>query len=138
MPILANYFEDFCPAGKSALSYDAQSFDCMLCLLQSINLSVRLYLNSVDHEDDFRLQPYYERCNVNVQAETIATVVLKNLLLMFPLTPIHQVSEKVKIDTLFFPSRRNLLVCLFVDGALFTYVALLVQIFKSRSLKFFY
>ncbi|XP_062081297.1 uncharacterized protein LOC133786092 isoform X2 [Humulus lupulus] len=93
VPILLNYIEEFIPSVKAAQLYDPQSFDCMLCLLQSINLSIKFYL-CFTYGDNLKLWSSYKGLDANVWAKTISTVVSKKLIVVFPLNPVHRVSEK--------------------------------------------
>ncbi|XP_030499534.2 uncharacterized protein LOC115714916 isoform X1 [Cannabis sativa] len=93
VPILLNYFEEYIPSVKAAPLYDAQSFDCMLCLLQSINLSIKFYL-CFTYGDNLKLWSSYKGLDANVWAKTISTVISKKLIVVFPLNPVHRVSEK--------------------------------------------
>lgn len=95
VPVLVNCFEEFVPAGQAVPSLDTQSFDCMLCLLQSIDQSISFFLHLAGGRN-LESQPS-GGLDAKVWAETISTiskVLFKKLLVVFPLNSIHQFSEK--------------------------------------------
>lgn len=78
-------------------SLDAQSFDCILSILQSIDLSIRFFLY-VDGEGKLESQSSHGGLEGTICAETVFPVLLKKLLIRFPLNPVHQFSEKVWLE----------------------------------------
>ncbi|XP_060196534.1 uncharacterized protein LOC132625915 isoform X2 [Lycium barbarum] len=80
LPVLVSCFLDFSPLIHSMGHVDAQSFDCMLSLLQSIDLVVRFFGHaSGKNQDNF---------------QRISAVTLKKLWDEFPLGPVDCLSEK--------------------------------------------
>jgi pre-rRNA-processing protein IPI1 len=97
VPVLVTCFEEFVPAIQAGPLLDAQSFDCMMCLLQSIDLSIRFFLHFTG-EGNLESQPSQRGLDVNVWDESISTiskVLSKRLLVLFPLDPVLQYSGKV-------------------------------------------
>lgn len=102
VPVLVNCFEEFVPAVQAVPSLDTQSFDCMLCLLQSIDQSISFFLHLAGSRN-LESQPS-KGLDAKGWAETISTiskVLFKKLPVVFPLNSIHQFSEKVNIDMSF-------------------------------------
>ncbi|CAK7342019.1 unnamed protein product [Dovyalis caffra] len=82
VPVLVNCFQDFLPMLHGSL--DAQSFDCMLNILRSIDLAVSFFIHGIQ-EGHPKLQPL-DQC--------VSSLLLKKLLVVFPLSPMHHLSEK--------------------------------------------
>lgn len=80
VPVLVNCFEEFVPAIQGGPLLDTQSFDCMMYLLQSIDLSIRFFLYSAVGDEIIY---------------TISKLLFKRLLVVFPLDPVSQYSGKV-------------------------------------------
>ncbi|XP_024016944.1 uncharacterized protein LOC21387601 isoform X1 [Morus notabilis] len=96
IPVLVNCFEEFIPGVQAVPSLDAQSFDCMLSLLQSMDHSIRFFLH-ITGGGNLESEPSPGGLEADIWTETISTlskVLLKKLLVLFPLNSIHQVSEK--------------------------------------------
>ncbi|KAF8399349.1 hypothetical protein HHK36_015214 [Tetracentron sinense] len=103
VPVLVNCFQEFTPLVRSMALVDAQSFNCMLSVLQSIDLAVKFLVYGVDkHQTGFGVSvtPMYEGADITVWGGTTMLVLLKKLLDVFPLNPSHHLSEK---DTGFEP-----------------------------------
>ncbi|KAJ4827083.1 hypothetical protein Tsubulata_013897 [Turnera subulata] len=84
LPVLVSCFQEFIPLIHSTPLLDAKSFDCMLSILQSIDLVVRFFVQRVDksgHEETM-----WDRGT--------SSILLKNLLGGFPLNPVQNVSDK--------------------------------------------
>ncbi|KAF3442742.1 hypothetical protein FNV43_RR16659 [Rhamnella rubrinervis] len=92
LPVLVNCFQEFIPMVQTVPSLDVQSFDCMLLILQSIDLSIRFFLY-VDGEGRLESQSSHGGLDVTICVETFSPVLLKKLLVMFPLNPV-QILEK--------------------------------------------
>ncbi|KAL5545725.1 hypothetical protein UlMin_005412 [Ulmus minor] len=92
VPVLLNSFQEFVPVVQAA-SFDAHSFDCILYLLQSIELSVRFYIY-ITGEGKFKSCSSHGGLDVKVCTETIFTILFKKLIAVFPLNPAQQFSEK--------------------------------------------
>ncbi|KAA8518460.1 hypothetical protein F0562_015934 [Nyssa sinensis] len=95
-PVLANCFLDFIPLIHSTPLLDAQSFDCMLFILQSIDLVVRFFAYGIDkNQQELRVSiSRHEGPDVTIQGQTILPILLKKLLGVFPLNGMHHLSEK--------------------------------------------
>jgi len=83
VPVLVNCFQDFLPVLHDSL--DAQSFDCMLNILRSIDLAVAFFIHGIQ-------QGHPESPPLD---QSFSSVLLKKLLVVFPLSPMHHLSEKV-------------------------------------------
>lgn len=96
LPVLVSCFQDFSPLINSMTHVDAQSFDCMLFLLQSVYLVVRFFVHaSGKNQHDFQnLPPAYQKNNLSICDQSISAVTLKKLWDEFPLSPNHCLSEK--------------------------------------------
>ncbi|KAJ6406758.1 hypothetical protein OIU84_010300 [Salix udensis] len=82
VPVLVNCFQDFLPIVHDSL--DAQSFDCMLSILRSIDLAVSFFIHGI-------LQGHPESQPLD---QSFSSVLLKKLLSVFPLCPTHRLSGK--------------------------------------------
>ncbi|KAJ6711391.1 hypothetical protein OIU79_007775 [Salix purpurea] len=82
VPVLVNCFQDFLPVIHDSL--DAQSFDCMLNILRSLDHAVTFFIHGVQ-------QGHPEPPPVD---QSFSSVLLKKLLVVFPLSPMHHLSEK--------------------------------------------
>ncbi|KAJ6330565.1 hypothetical protein OIU76_009205 [Salix suchowensis] len=82
VPVLVNCFQDFLPIVHDSL--DAQSFDCMLSILRSIDLAVSFFIHRI-------LQGHPESQPLD---QSFSSVLLKKLLSVFPLCPTHRLSGK--------------------------------------------
>ncbi|MCE0480943.1 hypothetical protein HAX54_038252 [Datura stramonium] len=96
LPVLVSCFQDFSPLIHSMAHVDAQSFDCMLLLLQSIDLVVRFFGHaSGKNQDDFQNLPSsYQKNNLSTCDQSLSAVTFKKLWDEFPLSPVHCLSEK--------------------------------------------
>ncbi|KAF9690196.1 hypothetical protein SADUNF_Sadunf01G0170500 [Salix dunnii] len=81
VPVLVNCFQDFLPVLHDSL--DAQSFDCMLNILRSLDHAVTFFIHGVQQG---HLEPPFD--------QSFSSVLLKKLLVVFPLSPTHHLSEK--------------------------------------------
>ncbi|KAI3713299.1 hypothetical protein L1987_71874 [Smallanthus sonchifolius] len=75
LPILVGGLQDFM---HSVLAMEAQSFDCVLSILKSIDLVVKFFVNGKGNRSD----------------QDMLQMLLKKLFGVFPLNPTHQSSEK--------------------------------------------
>lgn len=94
LPILISCFQDFVPLVQIMPQLDAQSFDCVLSILQSIDLVVKFFVQEIDKsgvELQVTLSPH---AKPDVKDQLVLPVLLKKLLDVFPLNPTHQLSEK--------------------------------------------
>jgi hypothetical protein len=94
VPVLVNCFQDFIPSAHTMPLLDAQSFDCLLCILQSIDIAFRFFIYGTDKgKSEYRLPQ--GQSDVTVWDESIPSLLMKKILLVFPLNPMWQLSEKV-------------------------------------------
>lgn len=98
LSVLVSCFQDFSPLIHSMANIDAQSFDCMLFLLQSIDLVVSFFVHaSGKNQHDFQNLPHaYQKNNPSICDQSISAVTLKKLWDEFPLSPKQCLSEKVQ------------------------------------------
>ncbi|KAI7991081.1 Testis-expressed protein 10 [Camellia lanceoleosa] len=96
MPVLLSCFQDFIRLVHTMRHLDVQSFDCMLFILQSIDLVVRFFAHGIDnsqHELQVSMLPY-EGLDATIRGQTIMPSSLKKLFDLFPLNPTHHLSGK--------------------------------------------
>ncbi|XVE75869.1 hypothetical protein DITRI_Ditri12bG0126200 [Diplodiscus trichospermus] len=86
--VLINCFQDFIPLLNSMPQLDAQSFECILSILQSINIALRFFIY-VTHEERQESKPLQGALD-----QTLSSGLLKKLLGVFPLCPKHHLSVK--------------------------------------------
>ncbi|XP_031127752.1 uncharacterized protein LOC116029851 [Ipomoea triloba] len=84
LPALVSCFQDFSPLVHTMPQIDTQSYDCMLLILQNIDLLVRFFI----HESP------YHHTHVNISDQRISLLALKKLWDEFPFSPIHDLSKK--------------------------------------------
>ncbi|CAN1144099.1 Testis-expressed protein 10 [Linum perenne] len=83
LPVLLSCFQDFIPSTQGMSQLDAQSFDCMLSILQSITLAVRFFIYGIG-KDNLHLQRLDGSREVSMWDHRISPTV-KKLLSLFPL-----------------------------------------------------
>ncbi|CAI0391119.1 unnamed protein product, partial [Linum tenue] len=93
LPVLLNCFQDFTPSIQGTSQLDAQSFDCMHSILQSIGLAVRFFIYGI-RKDKLESQRFDGRHEMSVWDNSISSILLKQLLRLFPLKSIRDLSEK--------------------------------------------
>ncbi|KAF9606386.1 hypothetical protein IFM89_025075 [Coptis chinensis] len=96
MPILVNYFQELTPSVLVMPVVDSQSFECMLCVLQSIDLALKYFIYGTSMlQTDFEVSVSctYGGYDVTVWGATLP-VLFKKLLKVFPLIPNHHPTEK--------------------------------------------
>ncbi|KAK1389700.1 testis-expressed protein 10-like [Heracleum sosnowskyi] len=97
LPIMVGCFQDFVPLVHTSPQLDAQSFDCMLSVLQSIDLIVQFFAYGTDkNEQELQIPPYFytHRAVSPHGQDNNIMVMLKKLWDVFPLYPAQQLSEK--------------------------------------------
>ncbi|KAL8094953.1 hypothetical protein AgCh_036461 [Apium graveolens] len=97
LPILVGCFQDFVPLVHTSPQLDAQSFDCMLSVLQSIDLIVQFFAYGTDksqQELQISLLFHTHRGVSPHNRDNNIMVMLKKLWDVFPLYPAQQLSEK--------------------------------------------
>ena len=98
MPVLISCFHEFIPLVHGTMHLDAQSFDCMLYILQSIDLAVRFFVYGTAKSGPgscSSIHPY-EGPDMTMWDQDVSPVVSKKLLAIFPLNPRHGLSGKVQ------------------------------------------
>lgn len=96
MPVLVRCFQDILPLINSKPQLDAQSFDCLLFILESIDLAARFFGGGFENtlnEREVSMFPY-QGIDTSIQRKNISPSVLKKLFDLFPLNPRHQLSGK--------------------------------------------
>ncbi|XVF07541.1 hypothetical protein REPUB_Repub06bG0147900 [Reevesia pubescens] len=86
--VLINCFQDFIPLLNSTPQLDVQSFDCILSILQSIDIAVRFFICGT-HEETPESKPPQGTWDQN-----LSSGLSKKLLGLFPLYPKHHLSVK--------------------------------------------
>ncbi|OVA09115.1 Pre-rRNA-processing protein IPI1/Testis-expressed sequence 10 protein [Macleaya cordata] len=97
LPILLNCFQELTPSVRVMPQVDAQSFDCMSYVLQSIDLAVRFFVygnNSCQTSFEVFVPSMSKGADVIVWGKNTMLMLLKKLLEVFPLSPIHHPTEK--------------------------------------------
>lgn len=79
---------------------DAQSFDCMHCILQSVDLVVGFFGYGIHHGKPAS-EPSYGGPDEAIWDHTISSLLLKKLFGVFPLNPTNDLSEKVNVNARF-------------------------------------
>ncbi|KAB1205900.1 Testis-expressed sequence 10 protein [Morella rubra] len=93
LPVLVNCFQDLIPLVHTMPLLDAQSFDCLMGILQSIEIIVRSFIyGSGKGKSEYELP--HGGPNFPVGGGTISSLLMKKLLVVFPLNPTRQLSEK--------------------------------------------
>ncbi|KAM1348580.1 hypothetical protein ACFX2F_002750 [Malus domestica] len=93
VPFLVNCFQDFIPEVQTGSLLNTQSFDCMLSILNSINLAVKFFFYMTD-EGKLESQPSQGGHGVTMCDTISVTLVKKFLQVLFPLNMRNQLSEK--------------------------------------------
>ncbi|XP_059668653.1 uncharacterized protein LOC132313744 [Cornus florida] len=96
IPVLVSCFQDFVPLVHAMPLLDAQSFDCMLFILQSIDLVVRFFVYGIgESQQQLRAsKPPHEGPGITTWGQTVSPVLLKKLFDVFPLNSLHHLPEK--------------------------------------------
>lgn len=98
MPVLINCFHEFIPFVHGTMYLDTQSFESMLYILQSIDLAVKLFVYGTGRSWPGSYSSIHPRegADMTMWDQDVSPVVLKKLLVIFPLIPRHDLSEKVQ------------------------------------------
>ena len=89
VPVLVNCFLDFIPSGHTMPLLNAESFDCLLCILQSIDIAFGFFIYGTDKgKSEYQLPQ--GQSDVTVWDESISSLLMKKILLAF-----WQLSKKV-------------------------------------------
>lgn len=95
MPVLVNSFQEFIQSAHAMASLEGKSFSCMSSILRSIDLIVRSFVYGTDTKSE---SPSSQGgADVAAWDITISSALLKKLFPLFPLNPVHHLSEKVLI-----------------------------------------
>ncbi|KAJ7974885.1 testis-expressed sequence 10 protein [Quillaja saponaria] len=92
VPVLLNCFQEFIPLVQTTEILEGKSFECLLYILQSIDLAVRSFDYGTDKGISESQSPHGE-VDLTIWHEAISSV-SKKLLPLFPLNPVHHLSEK--------------------------------------------
>ncbi|KAF3969199.1 hypothetical protein CMV_006986 [Castanea mollissima] len=92
MPALADCFQDFVSLARAMPVLDAQSFDCMLGILQCIDIAAKFFIYGTN-KGKSEYQPHGVP-DVTVWDENFSSLLMKKVLQVFPLNPTCHVSEK--------------------------------------------
>lgn len=93
VPVLVNSFQEFIPLVLTKENLDGKSFGCMASILHSIDLIVRSFVHGYDKKLEFSSSN--GRDDMGVWDVTVSSAFLKKLFPLFPLDPVHHLSEKV-------------------------------------------
>ncbi|XP_077219440.1 uncharacterized protein LOC143853523 isoform X2 [Tasmannia lanceolata] len=97
MPILINCFQDFSPVVRGMPVVETQSFDCILLILECINLAIKYFVHGIDRpQSSFGVftPSLYKGSNVTTWGESFVPLLLKKLFEAFPLNPVYHSAEK--------------------------------------------
>ncbi|KAL2503103.1 ARM repeat superfamily protein [Forsythia ovata] len=96
LPILVSCFQDFMPMIHTIPQLEAPSFDCMLLILQSIDLVVRFLVCGIgrSRQDSQTLLPPKQKPDTTMCDQFISLAMLKKLWGIFPLNLVHHPSKK--------------------------------------------
>lgn len=97
MPVLVTCFQDFIRLAHTMTQLDPQSFDCMLFILQSIDLVVKFFASGIGGcKQELQVSmPSHDGLAATIQGQTIMPSFLKKLFDLFPLNPMYNLSGKV-------------------------------------------
>ncbi|XP_038692073.1 testis-expressed protein 10 homolog isoform X2 [Tripterygium wilfordii] len=87
--VLVNCFQDFVPLAHSLPVLDSQSYDCMLSIVQSIDLAVMFYVRWIPKSASL-----YGVADAAIWDQTLSSVLIKKLFIVFPLNSTHHLSAK--------------------------------------------
>ncbi|KAI6677920.1 hypothetical protein NL676_038716 [Syzygium grande] len=93
VPVLINCLREILSVVNSMPSLEFQSFDCMLCILQSIDLAVKYFISRIGKAES-DLQTTLGGATLTTLDQGVASVILKRLCVLFPLNAAHCVSQK--------------------------------------------
>ncbi|XP_038905558.1 uncharacterized protein LOC120091545 isoform X1 [Benincasa hispida] len=90
--VLLNCFQEFMPVVHDANLLNAQIYDCILYVVRSIHLAVQYFFYGIGNG---KVESHSPCKGSDTQLEgTISSALLKKLLSVFPLNPLHHISEK--------------------------------------------
>ncbi|KAI4300557.1 hypothetical protein L6164_033924 [Bauhinia variegata] len=92
VPVLLNSFQEFIPLVHTMPVLDVKSFDCMLSILCSIDLTVRSFVYGTYKESEYPSS--HGGPGMMMWDDSISSILLKKLLPLFPFNPVHHFSEK--------------------------------------------
>ncbi|KAK9090537.1 hypothetical protein Sjap_023714 [Stephania japonica] len=97
VPVLIRCFQELTSSVRVMPLVNAQSYECMLCVLQSIDLAVNFFVHVTSKcEKGFEgsVPCIYKESNVKAGRQSAMPMLLKKLLDVFPLTPCNGSSGK--------------------------------------------
>lgn len=93
MLVLLNCFQEFMPVVHDVNLLNAQIYDCILYVVRSIHLAVQYFFYG---SENGKVESHSPCKGSDTRLEgTISSALLKKLLSVFPLNPLHHISEKV-------------------------------------------
>ncbi|KAL3536032.1 hypothetical protein ACH5RR_004493 [Cinchona calisaya] len=93
LPILISCFQDFTLSNHTMPLADSQSFDCVLFILQSIDVVVKFFVCEMKKTEN--VPSLYERGpDADVLDKVLSPAIFKKLWEVFPLNPVHRNSDK--------------------------------------------
>ncbi|KAF8012918.1 hypothetical protein BT93_I0932 [Corymbia citriodora subsp. variegata] len=93
VPVLINCLRETLTVVNSMPSLEFQSFDCMLSILQSIDLAVKFFISRIDKAES-DLPSTTGGATLTTLDQGVASVILKRLCVLFPLNAAHRVLQK--------------------------------------------
>lgn len=90
--VLLNCFQEFMPVIHDVNLLNAQAYDCILYVVRSIHLAIQYFLYGSEN-GKVELQSPCKGSDTRLEG-TILSALLKKLLSVFPLNPLHHSSEK--------------------------------------------
>lgn len=97
IPVLVNCFQELIPSILEKPLVDPQSFECMLCVLQSLDLALRHFVcrsNKCQTDSKVSVCSLDKIPDTTIWRESTLPILLKKLLEVFPLSSIHNPAEK--------------------------------------------
>lgn len=98
MPVLADCFQDFVSFARAMPVLDAQSFDCMLGILQCTDITAKFFIYGTN-KGKSEYQPHGVP-DVTEWDENLSSLLMKKVLQVFPLNPTCHMSEKVWLTSI--------------------------------------
>ncbi|KAJ1379063.1 Pre-rRNA-processing protein Ipi1, N-terminal, partial [Sesbania bispinosa] len=92
VPVLVSSLQDFIPLVHTKASLEGKSFGCMASILHSIDLIVRSFVHGTDK--NLESPSSQGGPDVALWDVSISSALLKKLFHLFPLNPVHHLSEK--------------------------------------------
>ncbi|KAL5721521.1 hypothetical protein ACHQM5_005158 [Ranunculus cassubicifolius] len=97
IPVLVNCFKELIPSVLEKPVVDSMSYECMLCVIQSIDLALKHFIyGSKTRRTDFKISvlSLSKVPGATIWGENTLPILLKKLLEVFPLTSVHNSAQK--------------------------------------------